>query len=220
MESSGERILYYWGGLQGSAQFARYVLEYIGIPYEQKLYVEEDEWFKKDKPNSTCVLPNLPNFKDGDVHISEHDAIMRYIARKYKPELQGKNASDFAYVEQFLCYLTKLHTSAMDLTYKPSVTQEDRDKFFTTHHANLDRLDKYLSGKTHFVGDYLTLADIYFYHLSHKIMLVNSEKFKEYKNLMAFADNIDSQEWVQNFKKSDKWIEQINGDEASINNKQ
>ena len=42
----------------------------------------------------TIPLPNIPHMQDGDVHISEHDAILRYLAKKYKPELLGKDLRD------------------------------------------------------------------------------------------------------------------------------
>ena len=75
------------------------------------------------------VLPNLPHLKDGDVHISEHDAKVRYIAKKYKPELLGNTVEDYALVENFLCFWTKVYTSAIDLCYQKVVTEEDKANF-------------------------------------------------------------------------------------------
>ena len=35
-------------------------------------------------------MPNIPNYQYGDVRVSEHDSVMRVIARIHKPELLGK----------------------------------------------------------------------------------------------------------------------------------
>ena len=44
-----------------------------------------------DKKDSIGLLfPNLPYFLDGELKITEHMAIHRYIAEKWMPELLGK----------------------------------------------------------------------------------------------------------------------------------
>jgi glutathione S-transferase len=45
----------------------RFLLEYLGLPFEDKRYAERSEWFEKDKPAlATNPLVNLPYLKDGD----------------------------------------------------------------------------------------------------------------------------------------------------------
>src|SRR4051794_38542016 len=98
-------ILSYWPG-RGLGSFIRYTLEAAGVPYEETRYSNHEDWFIRDKPSLTMVLPNLANLKDGAVHISEHDAIIRYIAKKYKPELLGIDDQEYAFVENFFSCLT------------------------------------------------------------------------------------------------------------------
>jgi glutathione S-transferase len=44
----------------------RFLIEYLGLPYEDKKYTDRDEWFAKDKPAlSADPLVNLPYVKDG-----------------------------------------------------------------------------------------------------------------------------------------------------------
>jgi len=69
--------------------------------------------------------------------ISEHDALVRYLARKFKPELLGKNDSDFALVEQYLCFWVKLNMEAVTLCYTPGVTDEQREGLLKKYEAKL-----------------------------------------------------------------------------------
>ncbi|CDW74536.1 glutathione s-n-terminal domain containing protein [Stylonychia lemnae] len=213
-------VLVYWGGLRGAAQIPRLALEYAGVSYDQSLYTNDEDWFKRDKPTLPMVLPNLPYLKDGDLLISEHDAILRYVARKYKPELSGKTIEDFALVENYLCFWTKIYIEAVNLCYTPDVTEERRVEFFKKHEEKFQRLDKALEGKDHFVGDYTTNADLYFYHIASVLMCIHKDTVEKYQNLVNLFWSLDKHEWLQNFQKSDRWIHQLNGDEASINNKQ
>ena len=116
--------LYYWGGIRALAQPARYVLEYAKIPYEQHLYYNDDDWFVRDKPNLKMVLPNIPYIQDGDLRVSEHDAIVRYLAHKFKPELLGTTHEEYATSENVLTFLTKLYQTSVTLCYTAGVTNE------------------------------------------------------------------------------------------------
>ena len=88
----------------------RYLVEAIGVPYTEKIYTitQFEDYFVRDKPNLKTPLPNLPYLVDGDLTITEHDAILRYVARKYKPELLGKDLRDEALHENYLAYFTKV----------------------------------------------------------------------------------------------------------------
>ncbi len=46
----------------------RFLLEFLGIPYEDRRYTSPQDWFGKDKPafGANDVLANLPYIKDGE----------------------------------------------------------------------------------------------------------------------------------------------------------
>jgi hypothetical protein len=48
----------------------RFLLEYLALPYEEKIYTlneeKKAEWFTKDKLTLSTDYPNLPYLKDGD----------------------------------------------------------------------------------------------------------------------------------------------------------
>ena len=68
----------YWG-VKGVSQQLRYLMEFLGINYTQKLYSDPKEWFEKDKPSLKCDFPNLPYIIDGNYILTEHLAIVTYL---------------------------------------------------------------------------------------------------------------------------------------------
>ena len=57
-----------------------------------------DSWFDV-KFTLGLDFPNLPYLIDGDFKLTESDAIMKYIASKWKPELLGSGTQQFATVQ-------------------------------------------------------------------------------------------------------------------------
>ena len=84
------------------------------------------------KEDGSLVLPNLPYLIDEEagVKFTEHDAIMRYLARRYKPEMQGKSLADQAEVEQFLGFLFNFYLNKCGMfCHAPEPTDEKRVAF-------------------------------------------------------------------------------------------
>ena len=86
-------IFGYWdmrGGVRGNS--TRYMLEYIGVVYEDKQYpVGGPEW-SIIKESGVIPFSNLPYIIDkenGDFKITETLAVQQYICERYKPELLG-----------------------------------------------------------------------------------------------------------------------------------
>lgn len=78
-------------------------MTYCGVNFEEKRYEatwneETQEWDRShwldEKFNLGLEYPNLPYLLDEDVKLTETLAIMQYIAKKWKPELLGRNAAE------------------------------------------------------------------------------------------------------------------------------
>ena len=80
--------LAYWG-VRGYGQLARYTLEAAGAQYNEIKYSDPNQWFQTDKPSLNSPFPNIPYLIDGDLTITEHDAVVRYAARRFRPEMLG-----------------------------------------------------------------------------------------------------------------------------------
>jgi glutathione S-transferase len=88
----------YWK-IRGLAQQIRYLLSYVKVEWNEVNYEaypnadgtwDRTEWTNvKSTVGDKMAFPNLPYFFDGDLKLSETNAIMRHICRKHKPELLG-----------------------------------------------------------------------------------------------------------------------------------
>jgi glutathione S-transferase len=93
----------YWK-IRGLGAQIRYLLTHCGVDFEDKVYDvsknEDGSWDRSDwtnaKPNMGMPFPNLPYYIDGDLKLSETNAIMKHICRKHKPELLGTTLEEQA----------------------------------------------------------------------------------------------------------------------------
>lgn len=78
---------------------------YCEVAFEDKMYdvgpgpdFDRSDWLNV-KQTLGFEYPNLPYLIDGQTKITETAAIMKYIARKYKPELLGSSAAELGRIE-------------------------------------------------------------------------------------------------------------------------
>jgi glutathione S-transferase len=134
-----------------------------------------DKWFKEDKPASKCILPNLPMIEDGDVIITETDAITRHIARRYKPELLGKDAKEQGDVDMYISFIRNFNLKMRMMCYGKDVTEDMRKDMIVNEDVTFSKIDKHAEGKKFLLGDNLTLADIWFYETLQAMKMVHGE---------------------------------------------
>ncbi len=85
----------YWS-LRGRAQPIRLLLSYTKTDFEDFQYSGPEKWFgPSDKNGLGLDFPNLPYLIHGDVKLTETNAILKYVAKKYgEKDLTGKNIED------------------------------------------------------------------------------------------------------------------------------
>jgi glutathione S-transferase len=88
MENKDKLIIGYWP-FRGRIQAIRFLLEFMGVAYENQIHKDRDLWFKKESHDLNFSYPNLPYLIDGDFKLTETSAIVRYICGKFMPELLG-----------------------------------------------------------------------------------------------------------------------------------
>ena len=96
---SAKPVLGYWD-IRGLAQPIKLLLAYTGTEYQDKRFpcgpgpeFDRSQWFD-NKFSFGLDFPNLPYYIDGDVKLSQSNAILRYIARKH--DMLGKTDKEKA----------------------------------------------------------------------------------------------------------------------------
>jgi len=113
VEHTKKPVLGYWK-IRGLAAPIRYIFEYLKVPFEDKFYEQGDapdfdvSCWTSEKYALGLDFPNLPYLIDGDLKITESQAILRYVVNKYGPHLNGKNVEDQARVDMVYSVLTDI----------------------------------------------------------------------------------------------------------------
>ena len=208
----------YWA-LRGRGTMVRLALEYTGAKYSEKRYSFETAplWFGDHKQSLGIEMPNMPYMIDGEQRFSESNAMMRHIARKFKPELLGNGPADEArhdHVYEVLADFTeRLFEFVTDKTF-----EENRAKNVESINLLLGKLDTFIGPDSAFiVGDYITLVDLLAHDLFDRLELIDKALLPQFLNVVRARESLISAEWFQTYKQSPKWIEKpLNGPTALI----
>jgi len=159
MSSEQNKVtLAYWK-IRGLAQPIRLLLEYAGIPYEDVKYEQGDapdysrEAWLSVKHTLGLDFPNLPYLIDGDVKITQSNAILRHVARK--ANLYGETEKERAHVDLILEQTMDLRNKAVAQFYCGVRGQnygETLPTYLESIKEQFEQFEKYLTGKTWFAG--------------------------------------------------------------------
>ena len=212
-------VLGYWK-IRGLAQPARMMLGSQKIDFEDTMY-ECGDGPEFDRSCWTNVkysfgldFPNLPYLIDGDVKLTQSNAILRYLGRKLglmgeteeqnvRMDLIENQAMDFRNGFTRLCYGSNQDNfQAKSKAYKESVI------------SILGMFDKFL-GITHkwFAGDKVTFVDFVMYEALDQHRLFDEKLLESFDNLKNFIRNFESQPNIKAFLASEKCFK------GDINNK-
>merc|ERR1719180_620902 len=155
-------------------------------------------WFDQ-KFSLGLDFPNLPYFVDGDIKLTQTNAIMRYIARKH--DLCGKTEEERSRVDMFAEQTMDFRNGWVRLCYAGGVYAGGVD------------FEAFLGGRQWFAGSSLAFPDFHMYELldQHKMMAPNC--LADYPNLTAFMGRFESLPQIAKYKKSPKFMS------SPINNK-
>lgn len=138
----GRAVTFGFWQQRGNHEQVRLLLEYLGVPYIERSYINMDDWIRESLSLNT-PFPALPYIKDGDRTICNADAIITYLCLKCnRPELLGKNPKQivaYAQIRSILddCYDALLRTRNPD----------DRRRAIAERVVlRLDQITKFISG--------------------------------------------------------------------------
>ena len=121
MASEDKLQVGYWA-IRGLAAPLRMICVYAGAEFESNQYEvingDRGQWFsKKPALKEKNAFMNLPYVKDGDNIVTQSNACLSYLGRKFK--LNGDNDQELTKVEQAICQAFDLRNDAVRLFYSP-----------------------------------------------------------------------------------------------------
>ena len=152
----------YWG-IKGIAEYNKLCASYLGLEYTEDNITDREAWFK-DKETMGFDFPNLPYVIDGDIKLTESNALVPYFAHKAnKPEFMGVGlcAIKARMVEEVCRDIKTAFGKAM---WAPNAVEE-LQKFAK---------DEGMNKKTEQIVHFLCEKDFFFEHVTYVDILIAS----------------------------------------------
>lgn len=189
-------VLAYWA-IRGLAQPIRLMLEYKGAAYEDKRFEQgpAPDFCKKcwtdvkDTILGDYPFPNLPYLIDGDLTLTQSNAILRHLGRKY--ELLGSSAVEAARVDLMLEEGMDFRNRTVGMAYgRAGNFEEVKADYAATLAKNCAKYSKYLGKNQYFGGGTTpTACDFVMYELLDQNSLMIPGCLDSFPTLQAFCKN-------------------------------
>lgn len=200
--------LAYWD-IRGLAQPIRLLLAYTGTEYEDKYYVcgpaptfDKSCWFDI-KFSLGMDFPNLPYYFDGDVKLTQSNAIMRYIGRKHN--LLGATEKEAMRVDLMENQLGEFRDTWVSLCYNPDFDTL-KENYLKNLPAQLGQFSQFLGDNKWLAGDNITIVDFIFYEMLDQHLLLVSDCLDSFPNLKSYHERFRSLEKIQSYMQSSKFL--------------
>jgi len=214
-------VLAYWN-IRGLAQPIRLLLEYTGTEFEDKMYecgpapdYDKSCWFDI-KFDLGMDFPNLPYYIDGDLKITQSNAIIRHIARKH--DMCGKTEEEKVRVDVLENQAVDMSRALTQLCYREYDTK--KDAYLEALKKTLKQYSDCLGERKWFAGDNLTYIDFIMYELLDKHLILESTCLKDTKNLEEFHKRFEELEAIKKYMASPRFMKgPLNNKMAKFGNK-
>jgi glutathione S-transferase len=185
--------------VRGRAQALRYIVADHGLELKEEV-VSDGEW-PAVKPKTP--LGQLPAFHDGDLHLGQSNAILRYIARKHG--LYGKNDREAALIDMINDQQEDMRLSYLHLIYQEyDAGKEAYIKNLPTHLATLEKvLGENKGGAGFFVGDKISFVDYTIFDLLDNLHILAPHSLDGFPKLKGFHGRIASRDKIAKYRTTD-----------------
>jgi len=204
----------YWK-IRGLAQPIRLLMGYAKTDFEDVQYEVTDgdfstESWLKVKYTLGLDFPNLPYYIDGDIKITQSNAILRYLGRKNK--LDGETEAEKVRVDIMENMTMDFRNGFVGLCYNPNF-KDMVDGYKKKADGFLKSFSAFLGDRKFFAGDKLTFPDFHMYELLDQHKLFDATLLEPYPTLLAFMKRFEEIPEIAAYMKSEKFFK------GPINNK-
>ncbi|KAJ7377624.1 Glutathione S-transferase Mu 3 [Desmophyllum pertusum] len=200
-------ILGYWD-IRGLAQPIRFLLHYTGTEFKDERYELGDapdynaECWKSVKYTLGLDFPNLPYYIDGDIKISQSNAITRHIARKH--DLSGSTEEEKIRVDVAENQLVDFRKKFSGMCYDPNFENLKAD-YLKSVKSSIQQLSDFLGERKFIAGDKITFVDFVLYEAMTSIVFFEPSLLEPHKNLKEFLTRIEELPSIAAYLKSDSF---------------
>lgn len=157
--------------------------------------------------------PNLPYLFDEGVKLTETLAIMQYIAKKWKPELLGRNAAEVGRIHMLEYHVFMLKSTCTMPCYSDN---PDKDAILCSSKPILESIYTHTCNSPYLVGENITYLDFMYHELIDVLAWMSNGTFlDDFPNLRDYCERMVAhypEHWQENVQL------QMNGPSAKINN--
>eukprot|EP00475_Leptophrys_vorax_P036699 TRINITY_DN6245_c0_g1_i1.p1 TRINITY_DN6245_c0_g1~~TRINITY_DN6245_c0_g1_i1.p1 ORF type:complete len:233 (+),score=62.13 TRINITY_DN6245_c0_g1_i1:6-704(+) len=213
----------YWA-IRGLAQPIRLLLHYVGVEFNDVRYVQGDgpefsraEW-TSEKFNLGLDFPNLPYLIDDEsgIKVTQSNAVLTYVARKWRPELLGTSLEVSSHVDMMLAESYDFRNKLVGIFYDPKMNEKKAAFVKDTLAPLVGKLSAYFGDKEWFCGDELTVVDFVLYELLDQSRLFSPGTVEHNANLKTFLDKFEALPAIKRYMESPDFIKRpVNAKTAS-----
>lgn len=178
--------------------------------FEQHKLAESKKWFTETKKENGMGLPvpNLPYLIDGDLRMTQRDAICMYIIEKYIPHLMPEDIGARAVGRMWQGIVGDMMKQVLGIVIYDKLTDDERKTKFTAWVENFDRvfgasLDKQIQQHKFFLSDSLSFFDLVILDVLELLEVLDSRLATEPRK--AFITRIKSEPTIAKHYASDNY---------------
>ncbi|CAF0980901.1 unnamed protein product [Adineta steineri] len=188
---------------RGRGELARLVFAAAGQTFEDIRY-ERNEW-----PSNKSKMPlgQMPVLEFNGTQLPQSITVARFLAKQF--QLAGKDNLEQAKVDAVVDTIADLIVKYSPARWEPDETKKKEllKKFFAEdldkHLQDLDVLRKlYGDGGPFFVGNHLTLADLYFYNTGQNLLQMDENSLNNYPWLKQNREEVEKQPKIAEYIKN------------------
>jgi len=206
IKMSEEKIEFGYWTYRGRGQALRFLLEFTGLPYEDKRYNNDNNDWWDAKKTIELDFPNLPYIiqKNG-LHLSQSKAILHHLARI--TNLMPTQKSDLNRVEIIEFQVDDLREQ-FRLFCIPLNYLDSKEKYIANAKESFGRVDKFLekNQQSHWCVKDLSYVDFFVYEVCWKVNFFDSSIFAKCPRILKLMKSFEEIPKIKQYMESSRYL--------------